>query len=93
MLFDYSGNDAYEGYSQGYASPGISYHPLSRCGGNFSFLIDYGGNDTYGCGVQSNGYNQRGWEGGFLIHRPLQEEVDAQKAREAAKSDHAGTKP
>ena len=93
VLFDYGGNDAYEGYSQGYASPGISYHPLSRCGGNFSFLIDYGGNDTYGCGVQTNSYNQRGWEGGFLIHRPLQEEVDAQKAREAAKADHARTKP
>jgi hypothetical protein len=93
VLFDYGGDDTYEGDSQGYASPGISYHPLPQCGGNFSFLIDYGGNDVYGCGVQSNSFNQRGWEGGFLIHRPLQEEVDAQKARETAKTEHARTKP
>ena len=42
VLFDYRGNDTYQGYNQGYASPGISYHSLPRCGGNFSFLIDYG---------------------------------------------------
>ena len=93
MLFDYGGDDTYEGYSQGYASPGISYHSLPRCGGNFSFLIDYGGNDTYGCGVQNNSYNQRGCEGGFLIDRPLQEEVDAKKASEAAKTDHPKKEP
>jgi len=91
VLLDYGGDDAYEGYSQGYASPGISYHSLPYCGGNFSFLVDYGGNDTFGCGVESNGYGQRGWQGGFLIHRPLQEEVDAQKAREAAKTDRVKT--
>ena len=79
VLFDYGGNDTYQGYNQGYASPGISYHSLPRCGGNFSFLIDYGGNDTYGCGIQNNSYNRRGCEGGFLIDRPLQEEVDAKK--------------
>jgi hypothetical protein len=93
VLFDYRGDDAYEGYSQGYASPGISYHSLPRCGGNFSFLIDYGGKDTYGGDVQDNSYSQRGCDGGFLIHRPLQEEVDAQKARDAAKTAHAQTKP
>ncbi len=45
ILFNYGGNDVYEGYGQGYASPGISYHDLPECGGNFSFLIDYGGNN------------------------------------------------
>ena len=58
VLLDYRGNDTYQGYNQGYASPWISYHSLPRCGGNFSFLIDYGGNDTYGCGIQNNSYTQ-----------------------------------
>ncbi|MGO8748279.1 MAG: hypothetical protein ACLQNE_20080 [Thermoguttaceae bacterium] len=71
VLFDYNGNDVYEGYGQGYANPSISYHPLPRCGGNFSFLIDYGGKDAYGCGALNNTYNRRGAEGGFLIDRAL----------------------
>ncbi len=88
VLLDYCGDDVYDGSYQGYASPGISYHSLPYCGGNFSFLIDYGGNDTFGCSPDSY-YDQRGWAGGFLIHRPLQEEVDAQKAREAAQNKPA----
>jgi hypothetical protein len=75
-----------------YASPGISYHSLPRCGGNFSFLIDYGGTDSYGCGVKNNSYNLRGSEGGFLIDRPLQEELDAKKATETAKTEKPKTK-
>jgi hypothetical protein len=75
VLFDYTGNDVYVGYNQGYASPSISYHPLPQCGGNFSFLIDYGGKDTYGCGAENDTYNQRGAAGGFLIDRPLPGEV------------------
>jgi hypothetical protein len=93
VLLDYGGDDTYQGYSQGYASPGISYHSLPRCGGNFSFLIDYGGNDTYGCGVQNNSYTRRGCEGGFLIDRPFQEEVDAKKASEASKTEHTKKEP
>ena len=54
ILFDYRGDDVYEGYGQGYATPGISYHHLPECGGNFSFLVDYGGKDTYGCGGENN---------------------------------------
>ena len=50
--------------------PSISYHHLPDCGGNFSFLIDYGGKDTYGCGAENNSYIQRGDVGGFLIDRP-----------------------
>ncbi len=93
VLMDYRGNDTYQGYNQGYASPWISYHSLPRCGGNFSFLIDYGGNDTYGCGVGNNSYTSRGCESGFLIDRPLQEEVDAQKAAEAANDKSAKKEP
>jgi hypothetical protein len=75
VLFDYTGNDVYDGYNQGYASPGISYHRMPQCGGNFSFLIDYGGNDSYGCGVENNTYNERGSDTGFLIDRPLPSEA------------------
>ncbi len=58
VLFDYTGNDVYVGYNQGFASPSISYHPLPQCGGNFSYLIDYGGKDSYGCGAHDNTYNR-----------------------------------
>ena len=75
ILFDYSGDDVYDGYTQGYASPSMSYHPLPDCGGNFAFLIDYGGNDTYGCGASNNTYIDRGCSGGFLIDRPQADEV------------------
>ncbi len=75
ILFDYAGDDVYEGYGQGYANPGISYHSLPACGGNFSFLVDYGGKDTYGCGAENNSYNERGDVGGFLIDRPRREEA------------------
>lgn len=77
ILFDYRGDDVYEGYGQGYAPSGISYHTLPHCGGNFSFLIDYGGKDTYGCGAEDNSYIQRGDVGGFLIDRPSREEAQA----------------
>ncbi len=84
ILFDYGGDDVYLGYSQGYASPTITYHPVGQCGGNFSFVIDYGGKDSYGCGVENNSYNTRGTEGGFLIDRPLPEEVAKQKSVQQA---------
>ena len=81
ILFDYEGKDVYLGRGQGYASPSISYHSQSTCGGNFSFLVDYGGKDEYGCGVENNSYNQRGSKGGFLIDRPTrEEEVEQQPA-------------
>jgi hypothetical protein len=76
ILFDYKGNDEYEGYGQGYANPGISYHHLPECGGNFSFVVDYGGKDAYGCGAENNSYIQRGDSGGFLIDRPQQNEIE-----------------
>lgn len=80
ILFDYDGDDAYLGYGQGFASSSISYHPASECGGNFSFVIDYGGKDSYGCGVQDNSINSRGTEGGFLIDRPKRGETSPREA-------------
>ncbi|MEN6557178.1 MAG: hypothetical protein ABFC54_03255, partial [Thermoguttaceae bacterium] len=77
ILFDYNGNDTYEGYGQGYAAPGISYHQLPGCGGNFAFLVDYGGKDNYGCEADNNCYIQRGDQGGFLIDRPRRDEIGA----------------
>ena len=76
LMFDYDGDDVYVGYGQGNAPSGISYHDLPGCGGNFAFLIDYGGNDKYGCGASNNCYIQRGAAGGFLIDRPRTDEVN-----------------
>ena len=76
VLFDYDGNDIYTGQGQGYAAPSVSYHPLPACGGNFSFVIDYGGNDEYGCKASNSAITQRGWAGGFIIDRPRIDEAD-----------------
>lgn len=75
VLFDYGGDDVYLGSTQGRASPSITYHSLPACGGNFSFVVDYGGQDRYGCGAKDNTYNRRSNDGGFLIDRPLQSEL------------------
>ncbi|HUT10365.1 MAG TPA: hypothetical protein VMY42_07710 [Thermoguttaceae bacterium] len=72
VIFDYDGDDVYLGSGQGRASPSISYHDLPQCGGNFGFVIDYGGTDKYGCGARNNGYYTRSSSGGFLIDRPKQ---------------------
>jgi len=76
VLFDYDGDDVYRGYGQGRASGGVSYHPLPDCGGNFSFVVDYGGEDQYGCRARNNSYNRRSSAGGFLIDRPKQNEAE-----------------
>ena len=86
ILFDYDGDDVYQGYGQGYASPGISYHDLPYCGGNFSFVVDYGGNDTYGCGAQNNCFIQRGAAGGFLIDRPRRDEANTTAVKPGEKT-------
>jgi len=90
ILYDYDGNDVYRGGGQGRASSSISYHDLPYCGGNFSFVIDYGGQDRYGCGAQNNSYVQRSSAGGFLIDRPKQAEVDAEAEATAARRKPAG---
>lgn len=92
LLYDYDGDDVYVGYGQGYAAGGISYHDLPGCGGNFSFVIDYGGEDQYGCGAKNNSYNQRGAAGGFLIDRPRNEATaEAGAEQQEPKPNVAGT--
>ncbi|MDR0521967.1 MAG: hypothetical protein LBH00_08980 [Planctomycetaceae bacterium] len=75
ILFSYGGDDQFLGRNQGYANSNITYHSPSNCGSNFSFVINYGGNDTYGSGVKNNSYAQRGSLGGFLIDRPTEKEA------------------
>ena len=79
ILFDHEGDDVYLGRGQGYASPSISYHPMPRCGGNFGFVIDYGGDDQYGSGARNNAYTVRGSQGGFVIDRPKKGELEGTK--------------
>jgi hypothetical protein len=87
ILFDYEGDDVYQGTGQGYASRSISYHSLPQCGGNFGFVIDYGGKDQYGSGARNTAYTVRGSQGGFIIDRPKEEElVDSTKSLEATGS-------
>ena len=89
ILFAYAGDHVYNGDGQGYANPGISYHHLPECGGNFSFLVDYGGNSQFGCGAETHSYNQRGSAGGFLIARPKNESVK-EKGKDT-RTQHAST--
>ncbi|MDR2439763.1 MAG: hypothetical protein LBE12_10400 [Planctomycetaceae bacterium] len=76
ILFTYGGDDQFSGRNQAYSSNNITYHLPSNCGGNFSFLINYGGTDKYGCGAANNSYVQRGSTGGFLIDRPTDREAE-----------------
>jgi len=74
ILFSYGGNDTFASRSQGLASGGVTYHPPSS-GGNFSFLINYGGENTYGSKVARHSYSQRGTPSGFVIDRPTEKEA------------------
>ncbi|MDR0391346.1 MAG: hypothetical protein LBH59_05535 [Planctomycetaceae bacterium] len=75
ILFSYGGDDTFSGRNQAYANGNISYHSVANCGSNFSFVINYGGTDTYGSGAKNNSYVQRGSTGGFLIDRPTDSEA------------------
>lgn len=79
VLYDFEGTDEYAGTSQGYSSSSITYHPYPTCGGNFSFVVDYGGLDKYGSGVKNNAISRRGF-GGFVVDRPKLEELEAAEA-------------
>ncbi|MGQ9505574.1 MAG: hypothetical protein ACUVQR_11770 [Thermogutta sp.] len=88
VLYDFEGNDTYRGTSQGYSSSSITYHPYPTCGGNFSFVIDYGGTDEYGSRVRNNAVSRRGMSG-FVVDRPKQEELDEMQAAAEAKATPA----
>ncbi|HYW80689.1 MAG TPA: hypothetical protein VE890_14005, partial [Thermoguttaceae bacterium] len=89
VLFDYNGDDTYLGGRQGVASSAISYHDMPMCGGNFSFVVDYGGTDKYGSRARNNSYVRRGASGGFLIDRPQKTEA-AQTATKPTVQTTAG---
>jgi len=91
ILYDYEGDDVYKGYGQGNAPSNISYHTLPQCGGNFAFLVDYGGTDGYGCGAKNNTYNRRGSAGGFLVDRPGRKSETAQTPEPADKQTPSGS--
>ncbi len=91
ILYDYDGDDVYKGYGQGHASSSISYHDLPNCGGNFSFVVDYGGEDQYGCRARNNSYNRRGASGGFLIDRPRNESAGTETAEHTAGTSLPGS--
>ena len=74
VLFSYGGDDTFASRSQGLASTNVTYHPPAS-GGNFSFLINYGGENKYGSGAPRHSYTQRGSASGFLIDRPTETEA------------------
>ncbi|MBR2586481.1 MAG: hypothetical protein IKE64_13735, partial [Thermoguttaceae bacterium] len=95
FLLDYRGEDRYLGRGQGYASGGITYHQAYDCGGNFSFVVDHGGADQYGCGAKNNMMSQRGTPQGFIIDRPTDEELAAagEEDTEEKQTHHAARRP
>ena len=42
ILFQYGDNSVFKGITQGYASTTLTYHNPQECGGNTSFLVNYG---------------------------------------------------
>lgn len=71
LLFDGGGNDVFTGEHTGSASAQVNYHPLPDCGGNFSFSIHYGGQDTYGGVVKTEVDQEVSSPHGFMIHRTM----------------------
>ncbi|MBI85546.1 MAG: hypothetical protein CMJ81_20325 [Planctomycetaceae bacterium] len=74
LLLDGAGNDTYLGNNIGAAGAKIEYHPQDLAGGNFTFLLDLGGTDTYNDSVQNDYQQERGWSGGFLIDQEADQE-------------------
>jgi hypothetical protein len=91
ILFDYFGDDVFQGRGQGYASSNISYHSPSQCGSNFSFFVNYGGKDQYGCRARNDSVNTRGSYGGFLIDRPLETEIQTAEGENASSEKQEAT--
>jgi hypothetical protein len=71
LLLDVSGKDKYKssGSCQGYANPKLEYHKELKDWGNFSFLVDWSGEDTYSSGAKNNTVTEQGSKTGFVIDR------------------------
>lgn len=70
VVFDAGGDDRYRARNLGFANAKVDYHPQEKAGGNFAFLIDYGGDDDFGGTFENNTEAEHGWRGGFFISRP-----------------------
>lgn len=70
VVFDAGGDDRYRARNLGFANAKVDYHPKEKAGGNFAFLIDYGGDDDFGGTFENNTETNHGWRGGFFISRP-----------------------
>ena len=76
VLLDSTGDDRYQARRLGYANPKVNYHPIEKAGGNFSMLLDRGGEDDFG-EIASNGQEAvHGWEGGFFLSEPVTADAD-----------------
>lgn len=91
VLMNYRGADIYRGNNQGYASSHLTYHSPSDCGANYSFVVDHGGNDQYGCRAGNNAVSTRGMTTGFIIDRPAPNEPQPQA--NAQGQPQAGSRP
>lgn len=91
VLMNYRGSDVYRGNNQGYASSHLTYHSPSDCGANYSFVVDHGGNDQYGCRAANNAVSTRGMTTGFIIDRPAPDEPQPQA--NAQSQPQAGARP
>ncbi|MDO5554929.1 MAG: hypothetical protein Q4G68_14330 [Planctomycetia bacterium] len=89
VLMAYRGEKTYRGSQQGYASSKLTYHSQYDCGANFSFVVDHGGTDVYGCRARNNAMSQRGMATGFVIDRPTTEELAALEAEQQRKAEEA----
>ncbi len=71
LLLDVSGADKYKasGSCQGYGNPKVEYHKELSEGGNFSFLVDWAGEDAYSSGAKNNTVTEQGSKTGFVIDR------------------------
>jgi hypothetical protein len=76
VLADGAGNDEYVGRAPGLASAAVDYHPDVDPGGNFAFMLDFGGEDSYSSGAANGVRLEQGWGGGFLIDWPLRPDED-----------------
>ena len=95
VLMNYRGDDVYRGNNQGYASSHLTYHSPSDCGANYSFVVDHGGNDQYGCRAGNNAVSTRGMTTGFIIDRPAPNEPQpqTQATAQAQPQAQAGSRP
>ena len=93
VLMNYRGSDIYRGNNQGYASSHLTYHSPSDCGANYSFVVDHGGYDQYGCRAANGAVSTRGMATGFIIDRPAPDEPQPQTNAQGQPQAQAGARP